>query len=87
MQYTILGNTRNTKNLEVAWIDTDDEFAFDDLCNETIFEIADRLFGQEKADDIVNNLKCSDSIQEAFTLLKDWGYTIKYGINNNNFDW
>ena len=44
MEYTILGNTRNTKNLEVAWVDTDDEFAYNDLCNETIWEIAEELF-------------------------------------------
>ena len=87
MEYTILGNTRNTKNLEVAWVDTDDEFAYNDFCNETIWEIAEELFGQQKADDVVNDLACKDSFKEAFKLLKDWGFTIRFGINNTKFDW
>ena len=74
--YTIRGNTHKTKDYVIAYVDTTEEFAFDDFINETIFDIADKMYGQDKADEIVNNLKCNNSFDEAFALLRSWGYSI-----------
>ena len=76
--YTITGNTHKTKNLVVGYVDTTEEFAFDNFVNETIFDIADKMYGQDKADEIVSSLKCNNSFDKAFALLKSWGYGIRF---------
>lgn len=80
--YTITGNTRETKYLEIAWIDTSEDDAYSDFINETIFDIADGMFGQSKADKIVNDLKASDSFEKAFALLQSWGFGISVSRGN-----
>ena len=40
------------------------------------------MFGQSKADKIVNDLKASDSFEKAFALLQSWGYGISVSRGN-----
>jgi len=86
MYFTITGRTHHTKNHTVAWVVTDEDNAFSNFINETIFDFADEMFGQDIADRIVNDLKKSCSFDEAFRLLHSWGYGIKYHASGENYE-
>ena len=77
MQFKITGNTSRTSYIILGYVDTSEPI--DNFCEELFWEFAEEELGQEEADKLTKKLRYeTQSYEEAFAYLKQWGYGIKY---------
>lgn len=81
MEFTITGNTPKTSNNILGYVDTTEEYALDDFCEEIFWELAEEKLGQKEADKLTCKIRYeTQSFDEAFKYLEQWGYGLTYGI-------
>jgi hypothetical protein len=77
MNFIITGNTRRTSYIILGYVDTSE--AIDNFLEDLFWEFAEEELGQEEADKLTQKLRYeTQSFEEAFVYLKEWGYGIKY---------